>query len=141
VRALAVDLGSKRIGVAVSDRTGVLASPVATLARTADHRAEHEAIARLVADEEVDVVLVGHPLNMDGSRGPAATAAESEAAELAARLGVPVRLVDERLTTVAADRALLARGRRAPQRRQVVDQVAAAVLLQGWLDGQRDAHS
>jgi putative Holliday junction resolvase len=137
VRALALDLGSKRVGVALSDPTGVLASPLVTLHRTGDRRAEHEQIARIVAEEGVELVLVGDPINMDGSRGAAAAAAEEEAAQLAERLGVPVELVDERLTTVAADRALLARGRKAPQRRRVVDQVAATVLLQGWLDGRR----
>jgi putative Holliday junction resolvase len=137
VRVLALDLGSKRIGVAVSDATGLLASPLTTVHRTGDRVAEHSAIARLVADEEAVRVLVGLPLNMDGSRGPAARAAEDEAAGLAAMLTVPVDLVDERLTTVAADRALIERGQRAPQRRRVVDQTAAAVLLQGWLDGHR----
>jgi len=81
------------------------------------------------------LVLVGLPRNMDGSRGPAARAAEAEAAVLGAALPVPVQLVDERLTTVSADRALRASGRGGRARRRVVDQVAATVLLQGWLDG------
>ena len=141
MRVLALDLGSKRIGVAVSDATGVLASPLTTLARDRDRRADHRAIATLVAAEGATLVLVGLPLNMDGSRGPAARGAEEEAADLAEVLAVDVELVDERLTTVAADRALVGRGKRAPERRRIVDQTAATVLLQGWLDGrQGSAH-
>jgi putative Holliday junction resolvase len=132
MRVLAVDLGSKRIGVAISDATGVLASPLTTLARSPSL---FEEIARLVASEDASHVIVGLPLNMDGSRGPAAVAAASDAAALAAVLAVPVELVDERLTTVFADRVLLGQGRKAPARRKVVDQTAAAILLQGWLDG------
>ncbi|MHB8466373.1 MAG: Holliday junction resolvase RuvX [Acidimicrobiales bacterium] len=134
MRVLALDLGSKRIGVAVSDDTGTLASPLTTVHRGG----ELDAIVRLVAEEQVGAVVVGLPLNMDGSRGRAAQAAERDAAALAAVLRVPVELVDERLTTVAADRALIARGRRAPQRRKIVDQTAATILLQGWLDGRRE---
>jgi putative Holliday junction resolvase len=137
VRVLALDLGSKRVGVAVSDRTGALASPLTTIERRGDRAAEHREVARLVEEEAVERVIVGLPLNMDGSTGPAAIAAAHEADELAGVVGVPVELVDERLTTVAADRQLLAGGRRAPQRRRVVDRTAAALLLQGWLDGRR----
>lgn len=135
MRVVALDLGAKRVGVAVSDATATIASPRATLVRSGDRTAEHAHVARLVAEEEAGLVVVGLPLNMDGSRGPAARAAEAEAAELASALVVPVELVDERLTTVTADRILLARGARAPARRKVVDQTAAAVLLQAWLDG------
>ena len=134
-RVLALDLGTKRVGVAVSDATAMLASARTTVHRSGDTAHDHRTVARLVADEEAALVLVGLPLNMDGSRGPAAHSAEAEAAELAAMVGVPVLLVDERLTTVSADRMLLAQGQRAPQRRRTVDQVAAAVLLQAWLDG------
>jgi putative Holliday junction resolvase len=132
-----LDLGSKRIGVAVSDATGTLASPLTTVERSGDRAAEHRRIAGLVAEEEAQHVIVGLPLNMDGSDGPAAVAAREEAVALQAVLRVPVELVDERLTTVSADKVLIARGLRAPKRRQVVDRTAAAVMLQGWLDGSR----
>ncbi len=138
-RVLALDLGTKRVGVAVSDPTATLASPTATIERTGDERRDRDRIATMVAEEEAALVLVGLPLNMDGSSGPAARAAEAEADALASAVGVPVVLVDERLTTVTADRALLARGLRAPQRRRIVDQTAAAVLLQAWLDGAEGA--
>lgn len=142
-RVLAVDLGSVRVGIAVSDASATLAVPLTTVHRSGDRDSEHRAIARLVTEEEVGLVLVGLPRNMDGSLGPAAQAAEAEAAELAAVVGVPVELVDERLTTVGADRLLRGEGRRrrgAPARRKVVDQTAAAVLLQGWLDGAGGRH-
>jgi putative Holliday junction resolvase len=132
---LALDLGSKRVGVAVSDATGTLASPLTTVTRSGDVGADRRAIAELVAAEEAVVVVIGLPLNMDGSRGPAAQAAAEEAEALAGVLDVPVELADERLTTVVADRALIALGKRAPARRRVVDRTAATVLLQGWLDG------
>jgi putative holliday junction resolvase len=135
VRVLALDLGSKRVGVAVSDATATLASPATTLERSGDPARDHARVAALVDEEEAALVLVGLPLNMDGSHGPAAQAAQAEAEALGAVLAVPVVLVDERLTTVTADRALLARGLRAPQRRRLVDRTAAAVMLQAWLDG------
>jgi putative holliday junction resolvase len=136
-RVLALDLGSKRVGVAVSDTTATLASPLATIERSGDPTRDHHRVAALVAEEEAALVLVGLPTNMDGSQGPAAVAAQAEAEALAVVLAGAARvvLVDERLTTVSADRVLQERGKRAPARRRVVDQVAAAVLLQGWLDG------
>lgn len=138
---LALDLGTKRVGVAISDATAQLASPRSTIMRSGDRQKEHREVARIVEDEGCGLVVVGLPLNMDGSRGTAARAAEAEAADLARLLSVPVELVDERLTTVSADRILQARGAKAPARRKVVDQTAAAVLLQAWLDGEGGARA
>jgi putative Holliday junction resolvase len=137
VRALGLDLGSKRIGVAVSDRSGTIASPLVVLARSGRRSDDHRRIAALVAEEEAEVVVVGLPLSLDGSAGRAARDAIAEAEQLASVVGVPVETQDERLTTVSADRVLLERGMRAEDRRRVVDKVAAAVLLQAWLDGRR----
>jgi putative Holliday junction resolvase len=137
VRVLGLDLGSKRIGVATSDRSGTLASPLTVLVRTGDRRRDHEAIRRLVAEEEAEAVIVGLPLSMDGTMGTAARGAIAEAAEIASVVDVPVDTYDERLTTVTADRDLRALNKRGPARRQVVDKVAAAVMLQSWLDGRR----
>lgn len=139
MRVLGIDLGSRRIGVAVSDPGEVLASPVAVLARSGDRATDHRAIAGLVAEWDAARVVVGLPLSLDGSMGPAATAAAEEAEALAEVVGVPVEVADERLTTVTADRALrqAAPRRGARARRQVVDAAAAAVLLQTWLDGRR----
>jgi putative Holliday junction resolvase len=133
---LGIDLGSKRIGVAVSDRTGTIASPLTVIQRSGSVARDHHVIAKLVVDEEAEAVVVGLPLNMNGTYGPAATAAVAEAATLATVVGVPVHTSDERRTTVTADRAMMEAGMRAPARRKVVDKIAAAVLLQHWLDGQ-----
>ena len=133
-RALGLDLGSKRIGVAVSDRTGTIASPLLVLQRSGSTRRDHEAIARLATEEEADVVVVGLPLNMNGSLGPGAHAAVAEAAELATVVGVPVVTFDERRATVTADEAMLEARMRAEARRRIVDKIAAAVMLQNWLD-------
>jgi len=139
-RALGVDLGTRRIGIAVSDSAGTLATPRGTLERTGDAQRDRRALVDLAVEEEAVVVVVGHPLSLDGSRGPAARAAEAEAEALAALLadhGIGVELVDERLTTVSAHRALTAGGTRGRDQRAVVDRTAAAILLTTWLDGRR----
>jgi putative Holliday junction resolvase len=133
-RALGLDLGSRRIGVAVSDRSGTIATALQVLQRTGNICRDHIAVAQLVAEEAAEVVVVGMPLNMNGSAGPAAQAATDEAALLATVVGVPVVTFDERRTTVTADQALIGAGLKAPARRRVVDKVAAAVMLQHWLD-------
>ena len=137
MRALGLDLGSRRIGVALSTSDGTLATPYEVLTRTKDRATDHRAIARLASTEDVQVLVVGLPLSLDGSDGPAATAARAEAAELGAATGLPVELWDERLTTVTADRQLAAIDLDARARRRVVDKVAAAVMLQAWLDHRR----
>jgi putative Holliday junction resolvase len=134
MRALGIDLGSKRIGIAVSDRTGIIASPLTVLQRSGSVRRDHEAIRALVVEEEAELLVVGLPLNMNGTSGPAARAAVAEAEALATVVGVPVITFDERRTTVTADRALMEAGISAQARRKHVDKVAAAVLLQTWLD-------
>ena len=137
MRALGIDLGSKRIGVALSDSAGSVATPYEVVARSGDRQRDHRHIADLAAEAGAVCLVVGLPLSLDGSDGPAATAARAEAEELAAATGLPVELWDERLTTVTADRDLRALDLRAPARRRVVDKVAAAVLLQAWLDHRR----
>lgn len=139
-RAVGVDLGARRIGIAVSDSAGTLATPRGTLARTGDPEQDRRSLVDLVLEEEATVVVVGHPLSLDGSRGPAARAAEVEAEALTGMLethGVRVELFDERLTTVSAHQALTAGGTRGRDQRAVVDQTAAAVMLMAWLDGRR----
>jgi putative Holliday junction resolvase len=137
-RALGLDLGSKRIGVAVGDRSGTIASPLLVLQRSGSTRRDHEAIAKLVIEEEADVVVVGLPLNMNGTSGPAAKAAIDEAEALATVVGVPVVTFDERRTTVTADQAMMEAKMRAQARRRIVDKIAAAVMLQNWLDSGQD---
>ncbi len=139
-KALAVDLGTRRIGLAVSDRAGSMAFPHSVLVRSANPEADRAAIAAAVAETGATTVVVGLPLSLDGTDGPAARAARQEADALARVLpGTEVVLFDERLTTVSAQAALVAGGRRSHQRRAVVDSAAAAVLLQSWLDAVRPA--
>lgn len=139
MRALGLDLGSKRIGVAVSDLTGTIASPLTVIQRGRSRRYDHDRIAALVREEEAECVVVGMPHSLSGGDGPAAKAARAEATALASVVGVPVETYDERFTTVTANRALAESGVRGQARRQVVDKVAAAVILQSWLDARREA--
>ena len=137
MRALGLDLGSKRIGVAVSDRSGTIASPLVVVARSRSRRQDHERLAQLVVEEEAERVIVGLPRSLAGQLGPAAKGVLAEVEALATVVGVPVETYDERLSTVAAEAALRDGGVRGPARRGVVDKVAAAVILQGWLDHRR----
>jgi len=134
MRVMALDLGSKRIGVAVSDLTGTIASPHSVIDRSSSPRHDHDTIRRLVLDEEAEALVIGLPLSLDGSTGPAAKAVIDEAKRIGTVVGVPIHLQDERLTTVAADRLLREADLSATQRRRFVDKVAAAVILQTWLD-------
>jgi putative Holliday junction resolvase len=132
-RILALDLGAKRIGVALSDPGGVVASPLVTVA----HRSAREDAARIAAlcrEHGVTRIVVGSPRNMDGSGGPAAGRAEAFAGRLRAATALPVELWDERLSTVAAERAMIQAGARREERRDARDRVAAALLLQSYLD-------
>jgi putative Holliday junction resolvase len=134
-RVVGVDLGTKRVGVAVSDAGGVLASPYEVIQRGGDPRRDRARLREIVEEVDATVVVVGLPLSMDGSVGRAAAAAIEEAAALAEVLApVPVETFDERLTTVSADRSMVERKMNAVARRRVVDKVAAAVMLQAWLD-------
>ena len=138
MRALGLDLGSKRIGVAISDEDERVATPIDTIMRARNDRAaDHRAVANLVDEWEVGVVVVGLPLSLDGTHGPAANAVTGEVDELRGRLSVPVETVDERFTTVTADRHLREQGVRGKSRTAVIDRAAAAVLLQSWLDARR----
>ena len=137
MRTLAVDLGERRIGVAVSDATGTLASPHSTIRRAAKGTAHLAAIAELARELRVKRVVVGLPIGLDGRKGAAARAAEADGEVLAVQLapdGIEVEMFDERFTTVSASRALIEAGMRGGALRQVVDRSAAAVLLQAWLD-------
>jgi putative Holliday junction resolvase len=132
---LGVDAGSVRIGVARSDPAGILASPLETVR---SGKGDIERIVRLAAEHEAVEVIVGLPTSLSGREGPAAGAAREFAARIAGRLGPEaVRLFDERLTTVTAESGLRERGLRGQARRKVVDQAAAAVLLQAALDAER----
>ncbi|ASR36920.1 Holliday junction DNA helicase RuvA [Prauserella marina] len=134
-RRLGVDVGSVRVGVALSDPAPILASPLVTLSRDADDDNDIDELARLAAQHEVVEVIVGLPRTLADRQGSAADIAVAYAAALAKRIEpVAVRLADERLTTVSASRMLSQRGVKGRKQRAVVDQAAAVEILQGWLD-------
>ena len=138
MRCLGLDLGSKRIGVALCDPQELVATPLTVVSRGTTRQADLAQIAALVAEYEVEAVVVGLPLNMNSKVTAAAKAAIDETEQLRSVLGVPVFLHDERLTTVAADRSLKELEMRADARRRVVDKVAAAVMLQSFIDHRRN---
>jgi len=134
---LGVDVGKVRVGVAVSDPDGILAAPLLTVARTAADDGVRR-IAELVAEHAAVEVVVGLPVTLAGREGPAAVDAREYAGRLArAIMPVPVRLSDERMSTVVASRKLAERGLRGRRQRAVVDQAAAVEILQSWLNAQR----
>jgi putative Holliday junction resolvase len=135
-RRLGVDVGAVRVGVALSDPGAFLATPLVTLARDVKTGRDLSDLAALVTEHDVVEVVVGLPRTLAGRHGPAASAAAAYAAALAERVTpVPVRLTDERFTTVTASRVLAERGVRGKKQRAVVDQAAAVEILQSWLDG------
>jgi putative Holliday junction resolvase len=138
MRALGIDLGARRIGVALSDSAGTVATPLDVVVRSGDRERDHRRIAELVRETEAEVVVVGVPYSLDGSSGPAARRYLAEARALGRALTVPVETYDERLSTVTAHRALGEMQVRGPARRKVVDKIAAAVILQAWLDHRRE---
>ena len=136
-RALGVDLGSRRIGLALSDPTGTVASPFDVLTRSGDETRDHDAIVAVAREAGARTIVVGLPLSLSGAEGPAARSARAEVDQLRTRaepVGIDVVLHDERLTTVTAERALQEARMRREARRRVVDKVAAAVMLQSWLE-------
>jgi putative Holliday junction resolvase len=139
---IGIDVGTVRVGVARSDPAGVLATPLVTLARSADNSPELTAelaeIVRLVEECDALEVIIGLPRSLSGREGTAAASVRSYAEAVARRVTpVPVRLVDERLTTVTATRSLREAGVKGRRHRPVVDQAAAVVILQSALDGER----
>ena len=132
---LAVDLGERRIGLALSDPTGTLASPLRTLEASGDPERDRLAVVMAARDAEAQVIVVGLPRSLSGREGPAARRARAEASALAEVAGeIRVELHDERFTTRDAERALGAAGKRGRERRARVDAAAAAIILQSYLD-------
>lgn len=135
---LALDLGARRIGVAISDSDERVATPVTVVERHADRPRLHREIGELVAEWEAELVVVGLPIDLKGAVGPAAAGVLAEVEDLRAALPVPVAVHDERMTTRIADRSLQERGDMdGRDRRKVIDMVAASVILQDWLDSRR----
>ncbi|WP_433282889.1 Holliday junction resolvase RuvX [Pseudonocardia xinjiangensis] len=136
-RRLGIDVGAVRVGVALSDPDGVLATPLLTVPRDLDHGADLRTIAGLVAEHGVVGIVVGLPRTLAGREGAAAEAARAFAVGLESVVDVPVELSDERLTTVVATQQLRERGVKGRKQRAVIDQAAAVAILQGWLDAAR----
>ncbi len=136
-RVLAVDYGSRRIGLALSDPTGTATEPLPTVQRRGDDQAARE-VAEVARRHGARTVVVGLPLRLDGTEGPQAQAARRFARRLEQYAGVPVRLWDERLTSVQAERLLVDGGLRRAQRRLLRDQLSAALLLRSFLEAQPD---
>jgi putative Holliday junction resolvase len=137
MRILGLDIGSKRIGIAISDAEGSIAFPSGKIDRQGRER-DLEALRALAAERGVERVVVGLPKHMDGREGVEAKAARNFAADLARVTGLPVDTLDERLSTVEAERILRASGRRAKKQRVVVDSVAASNILSTYLDTRRN---
>lgn len=137
-RVLGVDLGTRRIGLAISDPGGVIASPLRVLERSGDPARDRAAIVAAAREEEAATVVVGLPTEMSGRKGAAATGAAAERDALAVLApDLEIVLVDERMTTVIAQRSLVGAGVKRKDRKQQVDKVAAAVILQSYLDARR----
>ena len=137
-RVLGVDLGERRIGLATSDPTRTVAGPHSVVTRSGDPDRDRRALLAVAREEEVTTVVVGLPLKLTGGRGSAARGAEAEVAALRALApDLEVLLWDERMTTAIAERTLLEGDVRRADRKQVIDKIAAAVMLQGWLDANR----
>lgn len=133
MRILALDHGSRRIGVAISDELKMIAQPLEFVAAEPFNEFL-ERLKQLLREKEVELILVGMPRNMDGSYGPAAWKAQAFVAALKGALTVPIQTWDERLTTAQANRSLIQAGVRRQKRKQKVDMTAAAILLQSYLD-------
>ena len=138
-RYLGLDVGNRRIGVAVSDELGLIAQPVLTLVRTGKRRDDLRSLARLCRRYSVTGIVVGNPLQLSGEPGPQAARTQDFAAELGNLTGLRVHLWDERLTTHQAHQMLYEAGRPRQAHRRVVDQVAAALILQSFLDEARSS--
>ena len=137
MRCLGLDLGSKRIGVALCDPDELVATPLTVVIRSSTRAQDHRQIQQIIDEYEVQAVVVGLPLNMGGKVTTAAQGALAEAEQLRNALSVEVHVYDERLTTVTANRSLTEMQMRSDARRRVVDKVAAAVMLQAFIDHRR----
>jgi len=136
-RIMGLDVGSKTVGVAVSDLLGLTAQPV-TVVRRRSLEADLQALKDIARQYEVAKVVVGLPRNMNGSYGTSAETVQAFAAQVGEALGLPVEFWDERLTTAMADQALIQADVSRRNRRQVVDKIAAVIILQGYMDRQRN---
>ncbi|MBQ8983937.1 MAG: Holliday junction resolvase RuvX [Lachnospiraceae bacterium] len=140
MRLLGLDYGTKTVGVAVSDALGITAQPLETITRKEENklRQTYARIEAIIAEYHVDKIVLGYPKNMNNTLGERAQACEKVKEDLERRTGLLVELWDERLTTVESDRVLQATGVRRENRKAVIDQMAAVLILQGYMDAHPD---
>jgi len=138
MRYLAIDHGTRRMGIAISDELKLIAQPLEYIPST-PWEAFLARLRQILSEKQVELILVGMPRNMDGSYGPAARKVDEFVAALAGAVPTPIKTLDERLTSVQANRVLLEGNVRRAERKEKVDQMAAAILLQGYLDAQPTA--
>jgi putative Holliday junction resolvase len=143
MRVLGIDFGERRIGLAVSDPTGTLASPLPTLKRRAGKRPPLAALSEIVRDNDVEAIVVGLPLTLEGGDSDWTQAVRNVAKALGERTGLPVHLIDERLTSVRAEKAVRSLGlpKKKREEKERVDAAAAVLILQAWLDLPPDKRS
>ena len=134
MRKIALDVGTVRIGIATSDPMGIIASGYETFVRTKDEEADLKKIAALAVEKQADTFVIGLPLNMDGTEGEKVAEMREFAEKLSAHTDRKIVFQDERLTTVSAQKALIESGMRREKRKNVVDMVAATIILQSYLD-------
>lgn len=140
MRLLGLDYGTKTVGIAVSDELGITAQPVETITRKEENklRRTYARIEVLVEEYQVERIVLGFPKNMNGTVGERAAACEKVKEDLGRRTGLPVDLWDERLTTMESERILKLSGVRRENRKAVIDQMAAVLILQNYMDAHRD---
>ena len=134
LRVLGLDVGEKRIGVAISDSLGWTAQGLTTINRTDDKKKDIEMLLEIIEQQDATGIVIGLPRNMNGTYGPQAESIKRFAKELAKQTSIKIEFWDERLTTVAAEKTLIAANMSRKKRRQVVDKVAAVLILQGYLE-------
>ena len=138
MKVVGLDIGNKRIGIAVSDSAGRVAVPSRTFFRAGDLERDIRRLAEVILEYEPVAVIAGVPVSLSGEIGPQAVVVLSELKILSERIGLEIRTQDERLTTKAATAALRAAGKTSKQQRSIVDAISAAIILQDWLDSERD---
>lgn len=139
MRYMGLDYGEKTVGVAISDERGIIAQPLETVSRerSTKLRKTLQRLEAIIAENDVEKIVLGRPINMNGTEGERVERTEAFRNMLISRTGLPVEWMDERLTTVEADRILDASGVTKGSRKQYIDKMAAAIILQAWLDSHR----
>ena len=144
MRVIGIDLGSKRIGIALSDSDLTVATPLDVVERSGNVEKDHIEILKITAEWEVQKIIVGLPISLDGTLGPSAQSVMDEIKMLRGVTDIPIETHDERFTTVTAEQILLQQNVKRDKKKRIIDKVAAAIILQGWIDSfnkSKDARS